>query len=226
MGKKVYETRCLICHGAKGDGKGLVGVIRKSEKNGRILEIHPRDFTKAVFRFRTTSTGCMPTDDDLLRTIENGISVSFMPSYKDIPLEERETVKEYIKTFSDWWEEIEPCDPLKVKKPKWIGNPASIEKGKKLYEKMKCWECHGHEGKGNGPKANELKTDRGNKILPFDFTTGALKRGSSPENVYITFTTGLDGTPMPSYEDSLKEEDRWHLVSYMLELMELKGRAK
>ena len=24
---------------------------------------------------------------------------------------------------------------------------------------MECRECHGHEGKGNGPKANELKTD-------------------------------------------------------------------
>ena len=85
--------------------------------------------------------------------------------------------------------------------------------GKKQYELMECRECHGHEGKGNGPKTNELKTDAGNKILPFDFTTGALKRGSSPENVYLTFTNGLDGSPMPFYEDSLEEEDRCHLVS-------------
>jgi hypothetical protein len=59
--------------------------------------------------------------------------------------------------------------------------------------------------------------------LPFDFTTGTLKRGSSPENIYITYTTGLDGTGMPSYEDSLPEEDRWHLDSYTLRLM---GRVK
>jgi mono/diheme cytochrome c family protein len=86
---------------------------------------------------------------------------------------------------------------------------------------MKCWECHGNEGKGDGSKADELKDDWGDKILPFDFTTGALKRGSSPENVYITFSTGLDGTGMPSYADSLKEDDRWHLVSYTLKLMGL-----
>jgi mono/diheme cytochrome c family protein len=91
---------------------------------------------------------------------------------------------------------------------------------------MECWECHGSELKGDGSKSDKLKTDAGNKILPFDFTTGALKRGSSPENVYLTFTTGLDGSPMPSYEDSLEEEDRCHLVSYTLELMELKWRAK
>lgn len=55
--------------------------------------------------------------------------------------------------------------------------------GKKLYKLMECWECHGYEGKGDGPTSNKLKDDKGNKILPFDFTTGALKRGSSPENV-------------------------------------------
>jgi hypothetical protein len=79
---------------------------------------------------------------------------------------------------------------------------------------------------GDGPKANDIKDDWGVPILPYDFTTGKLKRGSSPENIYITFTTGLDGTGMPSYEDSLKMEDRWHLVSYTLELMKLKGRDK
>ncbi|MGD9223783.1 MAG: hypothetical protein PVH22_11075, partial [Desulfobacteraceae bacterium] len=64
-----------------------------------------------------------------------------------------------------------------------------------------------------------LKDDFQRKIVPFDFTTGELKRGTSAEAVYITFSTGLDGSGMPSYEDSLKEEDRWHLVSHTLKLM-------
>jgi hypothetical protein len=38
--------------------------------------------------------------------------------------------------------------------------------------------------------------------------------------VYRTFMTGLDGTPMPSYQDALPEEQsRWDLVSYCFELM-------
>jgi mono/diheme cytochrome c family protein len=110
---------------------------------------------------------------------------------------------------------------IAVKKPGWVGSADSVMKGEKVYKDMKCWECHGNEGKGDGSKADELKDDWGDKILPFDFTTGALKRGSSPENVYITFSTGLDGTGMPSYADSLKEDDRWHLVSYTLKLMGL-----
>ncbi len=227
LGKKLYEERCLVCHGDKGDGKGLAGVFRREEKNGRVIEIFSRDFTVGVFKFRTTPTGCLPTDEDLVTTISHGIKRSFMPSYKDILSDqEREDVKEYLMTFSERWEEEDPCDPITVKMPKWVGSPASVAKGEKVYKEMKCWECHGYQGVGDGPKANELKDDMGKQILPFDFTSGALKRGSSPENIYITFTTGLDGTGMPAYEDSPPEEDRWHLVSFTLKLMQLKGRAE
>lgn len=218
-GKKIYEVRCLLCHGSDGNGNGPAGVIRRMEKNGRVLEIYPRDLTMAVFRFRTTPTGCLPDDEDILNIISNGVPRSFMPSHKEIPDEEKEAVKEYIKTFSYRWEEEEPCAPITVNKPAWVGSATSIDKGRIIYKEMKCGECHGYEGKGDGPKSNELIDDWGKQILPFNFATGDLKRGSSAENVYITFTSGLDGTGMPSYEDSLNEEDRWHLVSYTLKLM-------
>lgn len=218
-GKEVYQKYCTICHGDKGDGKGLVGVIHRVEKSGLVWNIYPRDFTVGVFKFRSTPTGCLPTDEDLLRIIGNGIPRSGMPSHKDVPAKEREAVREYIKTFAKRWQEEEPCEAITVIKPDWVGSSVSIAKGKEVYGQMKCWECHGYQGKGDGPKSDKLKDDWGDKILPFDFTTGTLKRGSSPENIYITYTTGLDGTGMPSYEDSLKEEDRWHLDSYTLELM-------
>ncbi|WP_413887339.1 c-type cytochrome [Candidatus Desulfatibia sp.] len=226
-GKKVYQERCLICHGVEGNGKGPVDVVRRAEKTGRIIEIYSRDFTVGVFKFRSTPTGCLPTDDDILGTIADGIERSFMPSHKEVlSSEEREAVKEYIKAFSFRWEEEDPCDAITVKKPEGVDSPAFAEKGKMVYKEMKCWECHGYQGVGDGPKADDLKDDWGKQIRPFDFTTGALKRGSSPENVYITFTTGLDGTGMPAYEDSPSEEDRWHLVAYTLKLMKLKGRAE
>ncbi len=218
-GKKIYEVRCLLCHGEKGDGNGLVGIIRRAEKNGRVLEIYPRDLTMAVYRFRTTPTGCLPDDQDIIDIITNGVPRSFMPGHNELPVKEREATKEYIKTFSFRFDEEDSCDPITVAKPFWIGSADSVVKGKKIYQDMKCGECHGYEGKGDGPKSNELKDDWGKQILPFNFATGDLKRGSSPENVYITFTTGLDGTGMPSYEDSLNEDDRWHLVSYTLKLM-------
>jgi len=221
LGKKVYEERCMICHGNKGDGKGLVGVLNRVERGGRILNIQPMDFTVGVFKFRTTPTGCLPTDEDLLNTIENGILRSSMPSFNDLSKEEKTAVKDYIKAFSPRWKEEYPCKSIPVKKTRWVGSAKSVEKGKKLYKEMKCWECHGEQGKGDGPKSDELKDDWGKPIVAFNFTSGALKSGASSEDVYITFTTGLDGTGMPSYEDSLGEEERWHLVSYTLKLMRL-----
>ncbi|MCL4456306.1 MAG: c-type cytochrome [Nitrospirae bacterium] len=223
-GKKVYEERCQICHGAKGDGKGLVGVMKRSEKTGRMINVEARDFTLAVFRFRSTSTGCLPVNEDFISLINKGIPRSFMPSHKDqLSMEEKKALAEYIKTFSTRWKEEEPCKSIPVKKPRWVGSRSSVEKGKKIYKEMKCWECHGDDGKGKGPKSDTIKDDWGKPIVPFDFTTGATKMGDAPENVYTAYTTGLDGTGMPSYEDSLKEDERWHLVSYTLKLM---GKVK
>ena len=40
--------------------------------------------------------------------------------------------------------------------------------------------------------------------------------------MFRTMTTGLTGTPMPSYRDSLSEEDRWALSYYVLSLSAFK----
>ncbi len=221
-GKEYYNARCEACHGADGDGKGFVDIIRVSEKNGRVLEIYPRDFTVGVYKFRSTATGCLPDDKDLMGTVKRGITKSLMPPQDNISSEETEAVVEYVKSFSERYEEEDPCDQISVADPPvWVASEKSIEKGKKIYKDMKCWECHGDLGKGDGPKSNDITDDWGKRLLPFNFVTGELKRGSTAENVYMTFTAGLDGTGMPSYQDTLNEEDRWHLVSYTLKLMGL-----
>ncbi|MBF0608777.1 MAG: c-type cytochrome [Magnetococcales bacterium] len=219
LGKKVYESRCAICHSSKGDGNGAIGIVEKGEVGNKMWAVYPRDLTTGTFKFRSTATGCMPTDGDMKSVVKNGIMRAGMPSHYDVSQKEVDAVVAYLKTFSSRWTDEQPCKPIKVKKPAYVGSPDSIAKGEKVYNDMKCWECHGKEGKGDGPKSAEIKDDQGKPILPFNFTTGALKRGSTPENVYATFTTGLDGTGMPSYEDSLKEDQRWNLVSYTLKLM-------
>lgn len=225
-GKQYYNINCRICHGERGDGKGFVDIIRYAEKNGRVIETSPRDFTSGVFKFRSSSTGCLPSPEDLQRTIKNGIDRSFMPPQEKITDEELKGVSEYVMAFSDRFEEEELCDMITAAKPDYVGSLKSIEKGKEVYKRMKCFECHGNEGKGDGPKANDIKDDWGKKILPFNFVAGNLKRGSSAENIYMTFTTGLDGSGMPSYEDSLSEEERWNMVSYTLKLMGLVEEEK
>ena len=72
-----------------------------------------------------------------------------------------------------------------------------------VYRMLQCWSCHGNAGKGDGPSANELVDDWETPIHPFDFTTGAFKFGDTPADVYRTFNTGLNGTPMPSFYDTI-----------------------
>ena len=214
-GKRLYARYCEGCHAKNGNGRG---------KSAKELDIHCRDFTQAVFKFRSTPSGYLPTDEDLYRTITHGIRLSTdsprnMRSFKDLSPEKRWALVDYIKTFSDRWQ-----DPEDHAAPIVIPNrpPATQERidlGRQVWGKVRCAQCHGPGGKGNGPSAEGLKDRRGNPIPPADFTNLALlKGGHRPQDIYRTFTTGLDGTPMPSYGDTLTNDQRWDLVYYVLSL--------
>ena len=69
-----------------------------------------------------------------------------------------------------------------------------------------------------GEKAAGLKDDLGFPSVPADLTSGQFKSGPAVEDIFRTMSTGLSGTPMPSYRDSLPEEDRWALAYYVLAL--------
>ena len=186
-----------------------------------VVTIYPRDFTAGVYKFRSTPSGYLPTDEDLMRIVTEGISRAGMPSHTDLSEADRRAVIEYIKTFSERWKDDEPGEPLVIESaPSYVGSSESTSRGKGVYATMQCEKCHGETGRGDGPSSADLEDSWGDKILAFDFTSGPLKGGSTPEMIYRTFMTGLDGTPMPSYQEALPEEqDRWDLVSYCLNLM-------
>jgi cytochrome c oxidase cbb3-type subunit I/II len=218
-GKQVYERRCLGCHGANGDGNGPAATFLYNQR--------PRDFTTAVFKFRLTKEP-VPTDGDLLRTISRGVRGTAMPPWYDLPLNDRLAVIQYIKYVlavdrSDpskpyaFFAEEPPGPPLYIGKPP-APTQQLLDRGKEVWEQAKCWECHGKTGKGDGEKAAGLKDDQGFPIVPADLTSGQFKSGPAVEDIYRTVTTGLSGTPMPSYRDSFPDEDRWALAYYILAL--------
>jgi mono/diheme cytochrome c family protein len=211
-GRHQYMMRCARCHGEKGDGNGPLADL---------LDPRPRDFTLGMFKFRTTRTGALPTDEDLFRTITRGIPGTEMPSWEGLPVELRWAVLYYIKTFSEDFSdpELDPYKFVVTLPPKVPSSPGSIAKGKQLYEKNKCWECHGREARGDG--RTNLKDDWEFPIRVPNLTRQwNLKGGSSPEQIVYRFTTGLNGSPMPSYEDSINGEDRWHLANYIASIAE------
>ncbi|MFQ5853360.1 MAG: ethylbenzene dehydrogenase-related protein, partial [Candidatus Binatia bacterium] len=61
-------------------------------------------------------------------------------------------------------------------------------------------------------------------IRPFNLTKGwRFKGGSGARDIYTRFTTGLNGTPMPSFINTLGPEERWHLANYIVSLNQAKG---
>ena len=220
-GEWVYRGLCIGCHGVDGDGNGAVWELADEYSPEHKLPRKPRDFTEAVFKLRSTPSGSFPTDVDLFRSISRGLVADHdMPAFKFLPERDRWAVIAYIKTLSPRWEEEAEWqeEPIIVAEPPLPDEPMLVA-GKGVYERMQCAECHGPLGKGDGPSAPGLEDDSGLPIVPRDFTDAAQFVGdSSPKGVYQTFTTGLDGTPMPSFADFLDEDQRWQLVWYVTSL--------
>jgi len=208
LGRQVYQSRCIGCHGPKGDGNGPAATF---------LSPKPRDFTVGVFKFRTTPSGSLPTDGDLYRTITRGVRWTAMPTWHELSDKERMAVAGYIKTFSSRFKEETPEPPLLIGDPP-KATPELVARGKDLYVKAKCFQCHGPGGKGDGPSADEMKDLAGFPIRPADFTRGQFKGGSSVRDIFRTMSLGLDGTPMPSFADSMSEPERWAISYYVLSL--------
>ncbi len=220
-GKEVYIRRCSFCHGLLGDGNGPAADF---------LDPRPRDFTLGIFKFRTTQSGELPTDEDLFRTVSRGLNGTAMQSFDDELIKnglnerERWAVIAYIKTFAFEFEDPE-LDPVKngmvISLPDTRApyNEDSISKGEAVFERAKCWECHGKSGRGDGQKSFDRTDDWGFPIRIRNVThPWKIKAGSEVEDIYMRFSTGILGTPMPSFVDALSEEDRWYLANYIKSL--------
>ncbi len=207
-GRRIFEKRCAVCHGERGDSKGS----RAGELNTK-----PRDFTLGVYKFRSTPSGSLPMDEDIYTSISAGVRGTGMLPWFGLSKEEKWAVTYYIKTFSERFEEEESDFPVVV--PRVTVFPAElVDRGRLIFEQVKCRECHGKDGRGKGPKADELKDDWGYPVRPRDFTSEKFKRGASVEDIFLTVATGLDGTPMASHGDTMPARDILSVAAYVKSL--------
>ena len=209
-GKQVYDHKCGQCHGEDGDGNGVAKAY---------FSPTPRDFTFGTYKIRSTPSGDLPSHEDLKRVIRNGMPYTGMPAWPGLSEEELSNVVYYIKRFAEGFADPDMVvPPIEIPKaPRFSAE--SAEKGRAVYQENKCDDCHGNLGRGDGKSAPTLTNDWDEPVRPADMTKRwTFRGGSSREDIYRTFTTGLNGTPMPSYADLIGEEDRWHLVDYVYSL--------
>lgn len=205
----VYNHACAWCHGRDGRGDGPAAF-----SIGKYRAPRPRDFTRGRFEFRSTATGQLPTDEDLLGTVERGIP-AFMPSFRGLTGSERRLAVTAIKRFYPGFEGAR-AEPIPIPAPPALDG-AAVARGHDVYRAAGCPACHGESGRGNGPSARELVDETGLPIRPADLRyPGRFKNGAGPADVYRTLVTGLDGTPMPSYGGAFENGgDIWDLVAYV-----------
>ena len=112
-------------------------------------------------------------------------------------------------------------------------SPESRQLGRNLFlnRTVDCKKCHGPGGRGNGVALEDFQKkkdgspynepglfdDWNHHVTPRDLTSGIYRGGRRPLDLFRRVTNGVGGTPMAGFA-TLKEEDRWHIVNYVLSI--------
>ncbi len=147
------------CHGAEGDGKG--------PRAGQLYP-RPRDFTKGVYEFRSTPTGTLPTDEDIWKVVSGGLHGTAMVPWITFSENDRWALVAYIESLSPRFAHERRDDAIKMTDAP-AETPQLIAQGHGLFGDAGCTECHGIEGRGDGPSSSSLVDAAGLPIRPLDF---------------------------------------------------------
>lgn len=152
-------------------------------------------------------------------------------------------VETAITNLSRYWANAEKAAVVvRPKKKRPPATLASIRRGRELFlsRKANCWECHGSSAQGNGPQTVSYQPSLipgskgknpepglydiwGNKIRPRNLTTGIFRGGRRPLDIYRRIYAGIKGTPMQPFGTSLKDDEIWDLVNYVMAIPHLEN---
>ncbi len=216
LGEVTYVRWCAGCHGVDGTGNG---------PGAEYMLPRPRDFTLALYQIRTTASGALPTDEDILAIINLGMPGTTMPAWDNLlSNDEKEALVQYLKTFSRFFSADEAPQELEFSSAT-RSNDEVIAEGERLYRELAgCAACHGNEGRGDGESSPELADDGDFPIRAADLTENWLFNGGGEvEDIYRRLLTGLDGTPMPSLADvitagEMTHDQLWAIAHYVRSL--------
>ena len=205
--KKLFLAECAACHGEQGRGDGPATTV---------LAIKPRNFVKEKFKIRSTESGSPPTLGDIYAIVTRGMPGSAMPAFGFLSDEERTLLAEHVWSLAG----------LSAKRPGKVvavtaeppSDQGSIQRGRAVYEKLACGQCHGAQGRADGPSAKTLSDDFDRPIAARDLTREPNRGGDDAAAIHQRFRTGMDGTPMPTFSDSLNPMEGWDLAHYVASL--------
>lgn len=249
LGREIYMRRCVQCHGVTGDGAGPVAASlypKPRDYRRGIFKFTSTPYGSKPRRedlLRTLRRGIpgtsMPSFARLSKTeldavVDYVIALSRRGELEFLLLQEADpddpefdpdTVEELVDLVHEGWTmaefaEVNPLTP----RPEFTEE--DVATGKELFTSadVGCSKCHGDDGRGQ-TAANvitPLKDMWGHDARAADLTSGILRGGSRPIDVYRRIYNGINGTPMPGFSTSAKiREDPelvWKLVAYVLDV--------
>ena len=201
----LYRARCAVCHGAEGRGDGPAAPL---------LAPKPRDFTSGVYKFRSTPSGSLPTEADVFRTITRGLSGTSMPPFADLLNDtERRALARHVLAFAP------PSRPTagSLNVPFFNWRPALAARGEQAYVRAGCAKCHGEDGRGEGWRPKQEGPT--GEVAPTNLTEPwSFRGGAQIDDIALRILGGIDGSPMPSFADSVSRNDALVIAAYVLTL--------
>jgi len=203
-GARVYARHCAICHGPDGHGNGPAAPS---------LRPRPRDFTRGVFKLKSTPEGQPPTLADIRATIRHGMPGSSMPGWDESEAD-IDAVATYILHLGPQADRAPETAADNVPPALWQN--ASADRGATLYADLGCSSCHGPKGHGDGPSAKDLKDVWNHFDPPRNLTAPwTFRGGNRPEALYARLAHGMAGTPMPAYAEVAEPQQIADVVAYV-----------
>lgn len=250
-GAIVFQQRCAGCHGETGDGAGPAAAHLdpkpRDYRPGKFKFIStprgskPRrsDLERIIRRgAKGTSMPSFPfmSDEDMEAVIDYITALSYrgelelaLIRYSQDELEESDSVDmgsaaELMRAIDSNWAAAtdQVLNPVSVM-PKRTSE--TIAAGAKVFLTNSCIQCHGKDGRGGrnlSPDQQIPKDDWGQIAYAADLTSGMLHGGKRPIDLYRRIYNGINGSPMPGFAETFKDDpDKiWQLVHFVLHVSE------
>ena len=248
-GQAVYQERCVQCHGVSGDGNGPSAKYmypRPRDYRKGIFKFASTPYGYRPLRedlVRTVRQGVRGTsmpgfnllpEADVQSVVDYVLTLGRRGELErqvidmadsDSAVNSDEVKSDLIPAVLTRWSEAEAAEVLPAS-PQPRFTPEFVERGKKAFLTRGCSKCHGEDGRGQ--TADNRGADAwGFQTRAADLTSGMLHGGNRPIDIYRRIYNGINGTPMPSFANVLKDEPEtvWDLVSYVLSLTDKRRRG-
>lgn len=192
IGAGVYSARCVLCHGNKGMGEGLLPIRLKDYPNTSLLQANVAKDRQEIL------------DATVFGARYEGLS-KFMPPFgKELSWSELESVADFIVLLrSDKEKAYALLDNIST------AGTATRKLGQQVFG-TRCVLCHGQFGEGDGRMARLLKTPP-----PADLTASRLPDEYLREIIYKGGEAMGRSKHMPPWGDQLSKSEISSLILFL-----------